>query len=83
MVEEVISQAGRQLMTVKFDYTEKDGSNEGQREVEPYSYREKVGEIFFFGYDIQKQEIRMFRPSMIGNIIMTGNPYSPRWPVEV
>ena len=51
-VKEIIVNAGRNLKTVRIDYTEKDGSNEGWREVEPYSF--KSGNLFF-GYDIKKR----------------------------
>lgn len=80
--EEVIHEAGQKLLTVTFDYTEADGSNEGAREVEPYSYRDKNG-IKFMGYDIRKAGIRAFVPSGIHNIAMTTNSYEPRWDVEV
>ena len=42
-MKETIIEAGQNLKTIKIDYTEKDGSNEGYREVEPYSFREKNG----------------------------------------
>lgn len=80
--EETIKNAGAKLVTVKFDYLEADGSNEGEREVEPYSYRDKNGRKFF-GYDIKKKEIRSFIPKNINNIVLTENSFKPRWPVEV
>ncbi len=43
MTEDIIHEAGQKSVTVRFDYTEADGSNEGTREVEPYSYRDKNG----------------------------------------
>lgn len=80
--EEIIHEAGQKLVTVAFDYTEADGSNEGTREVEPYSYRDKNGRKFF-GYDLGKDNIRAFVPENIHNIAVTGNSFVPRWPVEV
>ncbi|PIX06494.1 MAG: hypothetical protein COZ76_08535 [Flavobacteriales bacterium CG_4_8_14_3_um_filter_35_10] len=50
MRDKIIS-AGQNLKTLRIDYTEKDGSNEGWREVEPYSFR--PGNLFF-AYDIRK-----------------------------
>jgi predicted DNA-binding transcriptional regulator YafY len=80
--EEIIHEAGQKLLTVIFDYTEADGTNEGQREVEPYSYRDKSGRKFM-GYDLRKSGIRAFIPENIHNISITDNKFEPRWPVEV
>lgn len=80
--EEVIHEAGKKLVTVTFDYTESDGTNEGTREVEPYSYRETAGTRKFMGYDVQKNGMRSFLPKNIHNITMTDNTYAPRWAVE-
>lgn len=82
-VDEIISQAGKELRTLKFSYIEEDGTNEGFREVEPYSYRDKSGNRLFFGYDIAKDGIRSFKPEMIQYISITDNSFEPRWPVEV
>jgi len=80
--EKTIHEAGQKLVTITFDYTEADGSNEGTREVEPYSYRDKNGRKFM-GYDLRKSGIRAFVPENIHNIALTNNSYTPRWPVEV
>lgn len=80
--EDIIHEAGQKLVTVTFDYTEADGSNEGTREVEAYSYRDKNG-IKFYGYDLGKGSIRAFVPENIHHIVLTDNTYTPRWPVEV
>lgn len=80
--QETIHEAGQKLVTVTFDYTEADGTNEGTREVEPYSYRDKNG-IKFMGYDLRKDGIRAFVPGNIHNIALTGNSFTPRWEVEV
>lgn len=77
-----IKQAGQSLQTLLIDYTEKDGSNEGWREVEPYSFRDKEGVMFFFGFDIQKGGIRQFNVENINDTKITTNTYTPRWPVE-
>ena len=42
-MKDKIIEAVRNLKTILIDYTVKDGSNEGLREVEPYSFREKNG----------------------------------------
>lgn len=74
--------AGQNLKTVLINYTEKDGSNEGYREVEPYSFRIKGGNEYFYGFDIKKNGIRGFLINSINNIEVTENSYSPRWEVE-
>lgn len=78
-VKEIIANAGRNLKTVRIDYTEKDGSNEGWREVEPYSYR--PGNLFY-GYDIRKNGTRAFKIEHINKIEITNNSYVPKWNVE-
>ena len=81
--EEVIHEAGQKLVTVRFDYTEQDGSNEGAREVEPYSYRVKGKQKLFYGFDIGKNDTRSFYLLNMHNIEITNNKYVPRWEVEV
>lgn len=81
-MKDLIIKAGQNLKTVLIDYTEKDGSNEGRREVEPYSFREKEGIQYFYGFDIKKNGIRGFLIDSINNIEITNNTYEPRWDVE-
>jgi len=77
-----IINAGQQLKTILIDYTEKDGTNEGWREVEPYSFRIKKDIEYFYGFDINKNGIRGFIIDSINNIKITDNNYKPRWEVE-
>jgi predicted DNA-binding transcriptional regulator YafY len=77
-----IIKAGKNLKTILIDYTEKDGSNEGWREVEPYSFREKNDIEYFYGFDIKKNGIRGFIIDSINDIKITNNSYTPRWEVE-
>lgn len=81
-VKDLIVNAGRQLKTILIDYTEKDGSNEGLREVEPYSFRNKNGKEVFYGFDIKKNGIRSFHIESINSVEITDNNYTPRWDVE-
>lgn len=81
-MKDIIIRAGKGLNTVLIEYTEKDGSNEGLREVEPYSFREKNGITYFYGFDIKKNGIRGFLINSINKIEITKNTYSPRWDVE-
>lgn len=81
-VKKIIIGAGKQHKTVLLDYTEKDGSNEGWREVEPYSFKTTDGVEFFFGHDIEKNGSRKFEISSLNNIKKTENSFKPRWQVE-
>ncbi|WP_445748861.1 WYL domain-containing protein [Polaribacter sp.] len=81
MKDEII-EAGKNLKTILIEYAEKDGSNEGWREVEPYSFREKSGVEYFYGFDIKKNGIRGFIIDSINDIQITNNSYTPRWEVE-
>ena len=81
-MKSTIIEAGQNLNTILINYTEKDGSNEGWREVEPYSFRVKNGIEYFYGFDIQKNGIRGFLIDSINDVEITKNTYQPRWPVE-
>lgn len=81
-IKEKIIEAGRSLRTILIDYTETDGSNEGLRELEPYSFRIKSGVEYFYGYDIVKKGIRSFKLNRINSVSITENTFKPRWPVE-
>ena len=81
-MKDVIIEAGQNLKTLLISYTEKDGSNEGWREVEPYSFRVKNGVEYFYAFDIQKNGIRGFIIDSINDVEITENDYVPRWDVE-
>lgn len=82
-MKELIIAAGRSMKTILLDYSEKDGTNEGWREVEPYSFRSKNGKEYFYGYDIKKKGIRGFIIDSINDIEITQNTFSPRWNIEL
>jgi len=81
-LENTIQTAGQKLKTLLIIYTEKDGSNEGWREVEPYSFRQRNGHTYLFAHDIRKGDIRQFDLSRINQIEISESTYIPRWPVE-
>lgn len=81
-MKNLIIEAGQDLKTIRINYTEKDGSNEGTREVEPYSFRNKNGIDYFYGYDIKKEGIRGFIINQINDVEITDSSYTPRWDVE-
>lgn len=80
-----ISEGARQLFVLSIEYQEKDGSNEGDRLVEPYSMRD-IGtpKEAFFAFDIVKGGIRRFSTDRIIKVEITANKFTPRngWAVE-
>lgn len=80
-----IAQGGQNLKILSIVYLEKDGTNEGERLVEPYSMRDLGTEKeAFFGFDIAKNGIRRFTVDRILNVKITDRIFTPRnnWGVE-
>lgn len=82
-MEELIIKAGQQQRTVLINYTEKDGTNEGWREIEPYGFRINKSIKLFFGYDLKKCGVRSFIVDSINGVKITKNSYHPRWAIEL
>ena len=61
MLKETIVNAGKDLKTLIINYTEKDGSNEGEREVEPYGFKEAKNGELLMAYDIKKRRHEILR----------------------
>lgn len=65
--------------------------NDQWRHVEPYSYRYRgkpknpqgKKELLFFGYCRPHDEIHAFKLEKIQGLIVTDEPFTPRWPIEV
>ena len=76
-VEQTIKKAGKEQKTLSMLYAR--SSAPGPREVEPYEIRGTD----FFGYDIDKQEIRRFKMDQIKNIEKTESAFNPRWDIKV
>lgn len=79
----IIEQAAKQRQILKIIYIEADGSNDGWRDIEPYSFRETDGEKSLFAWDIQKNGIRRFILKRIQQVEITGATFVPRYPVEI
>ena len=80
---ETIKQAGRAQTILRLIYTEKDGTSEGWRYVEPYSFRgEGEGEALF-AWDRAKDGIRRFTLSRIDQVELTTDNIMPRYPIEI
>lgn len=80
---ETIKQASRSKAVLRIIYTEKDGTSEGWRRVEPYSFRGEGESEALFAWDIQKDGIRRFSLSRINQAEMTLEHFAPRYPVEI
>ena len=80
-----ITQGAKELRVLSIIYLEKDGSNEGNRLVEPYSLRDiGTSKEGFFAFDIQKNGIRRFAVDRIQSVLITDQTFIPRnnWAVE-
>lgn len=77
---EKIIQAGKATRIIRMRY---DGS---PRLVEPYSFRYKGGQEYFYGYNLNggssPRGIRSFLTRKIQSVEITEQTYKPRWPVE-
>jgi predicted DNA-binding transcriptional regulator YafY len=82
-ISNIIRQAAKQCQILRIIYIEADGSNDGWREVEPYSFREADGEKSLFAWDIQKNGIRRFLLERIQQAEVTVATFIPRYPVEI
>lgn len=80
---ETIKQAARERKILKIIYREKDGTNEGWRHIEPYSFSHDDGEDGFFAWDINKGGIRRFSINRIEDAQITDKIYNPRYEVEI
>ena len=79
---ETIKQAGRTKTVLRIIYTEKDGTSEGWRYVEPYSFIGEGESEALFAWDIRKDGIRRFTLSRIDQIELTEEHFAPRYSVE-
>ena len=65
-----IEQAARAKRVLKIIYVEKDGTSEGWRYVEPYSFSYDHGEDGLFAWDINKGGIRRFSIDRINEALI-------------
>jgi predicted DNA-binding transcriptional regulator YafY len=80
---ETIKQAARERKVLKIIYREKDGTSEGWRYVEPYSFSHDHGEDGLFAWDINKGGIRRFSIGRINDAQITDESYNPRYGIEI
>ncbi len=79
-----IKDAGGQRKVMRIIYTEKDGTSEGWRYVEPYSFRSsEAGEESLYAWDRGKNGIRRFLLDRIDQAEVVDEIFNPRYPVEI
>lgn len=82
-IVETIRQAARGRNILKIIYHEKDGTSDGWRYIEPYSFSHDHGEDGLFAWDIQRSGIRRFSLDRIKDVQITDDKYSPRFNIEI
>lgn len=80
---DTIKQAGRTKTVLRIIYTEKNGTSEGWRRIEPYSFMGEGESEVLFAWDTQKDGIRRFTLSRINQVESTSDNFTPRYPVEI
>ena len=70
-------------MVLRIIYIEKDGTSEGWRYIEPYSFSNDDGEDGLFAWDVSKGGIRRFSLDRISQTEITDQNYNPRYPIEI
>ncbi len=80
---EIIKKSAQERKVLKIIYLEKDGTSEGWRYIEPYSFSHDDGEIGLFAWDQNKNGIRRFSLDRISDIEITEKLYDIRYPIEI
>jgi predicted DNA-binding transcriptional regulator YafY len=80
---DTIKQSARERRILKIIYQEKDGSMDGWRYVEPYSFSQDNGTDGLFAWDINKAGIRRFSMDRIEDVQITDKIYNPRYEIEI
>lgn len=80
---DIIKQAARERKVLRIIYIEKDGTSEGWRYVEPYSFSKDDGDHALFAWDRIKNGIRRFAIDRISQAEIFSEVYTPRYAVEI
>ncbi|OIP55803.1 hypothetical protein CO134_02830 [Candidatus Kuenenbacteria bacterium CG_4_9_14_3_um_filter_39_14] len=81
---ETIKQAARERKILKIIYIEKDGSSEGWRFIEPYSFSRQDGQIDgFYAWDKNKNGIRRFILEQIQEAEIAEENFTPRFEIKI
>jgi predicted nucleotidyltransferase component of viral defense system len=79
---EAIRFAGANCLCIELDYAAEQDA-QGVSLVEPYSFRlSQAGDVLFFGLNVEKGQVRVYRADRIRSVIVTKRPFQPRWQVE-
>lgn len=82
-VLEIIKQAAREKKILKIIYIEKDGTSEGWRYIEPYSFTDGQSGQALFAWDLDKNGIRRFIINNIQESEIVDREYQPRYTIEI
>ncbi len=80
---ETIKQAAQAHLVLRIIYTDKDGTSEGWRQVEPYSFNGDDSEQGLFAWDRTKDGIRRFTINRINQAEITAESFTPKYPIEI
>jgi len=78
-----IKQAVHDRKILKIIYIEKDGTSEGWRYIEPYSFTDGESSKALFAWDRDKNGIRRFVIDRIQDAEITEQIYRPRYSIEI
>lgn len=82
-ITETIKESARNHKILRIIYLEKDGSRDGWRHIEPYSFRGEGHEKALFAWDIGNNGIRRFTLGRIEQAEVTNGVYHPRYSIEL
>lgn len=82
-ISDTITQAARERKVLRIIYVEKDGTSEGWRYVEPYSFSVDGGTDGLFAWDRSKNGIRRFALPRIEQAEITDEVFTPRYEVKI
>ncbi|OGG42631.1 hypothetical protein A3I34_00085 [Candidatus Jorgensenbacteria bacterium RIFCSPLOWO2_02_FULL_45_12] len=80
---DTIKHAARSRQVLRIIYIEKDGTSEGWRHVEPYSFSKDDGEQGLFAWDRTKNGIRRFSITRISQAEISSETYTLRYQIEI
>jgi predicted DNA-binding transcriptional regulator YafY len=79
-----IKQAAKERKVLRIIYIEKDGTSEGWRYIEPYSFSHQNGQIDgLYAWDRNKSGIRRFILEQIQEVEVTEESFIPRYQIKI
>ena len=80
---QIIKQAAGSRKVLRIIYIEKDGTSEGWRYIEPYSFSHDHGAEGLFAWDRSKNGIRRFSLDRIEQVEITEEGFVPKYNIEI